>query len=58
MKSVCVMCRLYNNYLFIYSFGNPKNIFLEPNIGLGANVHIFAISVKFICKEHCAILRT
>ncbi len=55
MKSVFVMCRLYNNYLFI-ALAPPKNIFLEPNIGLGANIHIFAVNAKFICKEHCAIL--
>lgn len=38
-----------------HSFGNPENIMLGPNIGLGANARISAINARFICKGHCAI---
>ena len=38
-----------------YSFGNPKNIVLGPNIGLGPNAHISALNARFICKGNCAI---
>lgn len=35
--------------------GNPKNVFLGPEIGLGPYAHISAVNAKFICKGHCAI---
>lgn len=38
-----------------YSFCNPKNIFLGPNIGLGSKANISALNAKFICKGYCAI---
>ena len=38
-----------------YTFINPKNIYLGPNIGLGPNSRISALNAKFICKGNCAI---
>lgn len=35
--------------------GNPDNIYLGPNVGIGANAYISAINAKFICKGNCAI---
>lgn len=48
------MPRQRNNYP-PYSFCNPKNIFLGPNIGLGPKANISALNAKFICKGYCAI---
>ena len=38
-----------------YCLGNPKNIYLGNNIGIGPNAFISAINAKFICKGNCAI---
>lgn len=38
-----------------YCLGNPKNIYLANNIGIGPNAFISAINAKFICKGNCAI---
>lgn len=35
--------------------GNPKNIFIYDDVGVGANAFISAINAKFVCKGHCAI---
>ena len=35
--------------------GNPDNLYLGPNVGIGANAYISAINAKFICKGNCAI---
>ena len=33
----------------------PYNIYLGPNVCIGANAYISAINAKFICKGNCAI---
>lgn len=33
----------------------PYNIYLGPNVGIGANAYISAINARFICKGNCAI---
>lgn len=35
--------------------GNPKNIFIYDDVGIGMSAVISAINAKFICKGHCAI---
>lgn len=38
-----------------YHFGNPKNVYLGPNTGIGPGAYISAVNAKFICKGHCSI---
>lgn len=38
-----------------YSFVNPKNIFLGPNVAIGPGCKISSLNAKFICKGNCAI---
>mgnify|MGYP001298330493 CR=1 FL=1 len=38
-----------------YNLGNPKNIFIGDNVGIGPNCFISAINAKFIVKGSCAI---
>lgn len=37
------------------NFGNPKNIFIGDNVGIGPNCFISAINANFIVKGNCAI---
>lgn len=38
-----------------FSFTNPKNIILGPNVALGPNSFISALNARFVCKGNCAI---
>jgi acetyltransferase-like isoleucine patch superfamily enzyme len=38
-----------------YYFGNPKNIFIGDNVGVGPYCFISATNAKFVVKNNCAI---